>query len=177
MKTHQITGVGPQAPDGSVELFTILPRPFRVTKQWIEQYAAYPSVDDSLTEADDGTLTLVSEPVESSLQLAGVSNAPEAQKKTSAEGSENGSPDGETLKIYVANPVEVVAGKITHVGEAEPDESRHLLLEDNSVVVASGPMLARMLPSVGDYWIMQADGYEYLNPKDVFERKYSLKQQ
>ena len=24
----------------------------------------------------------------------------------------------------------------------------------------------------GDYWVIQPDSYVYLNPKDVFERKY-----
>ena len=33
-------------------------------------------------------------------------------------------------------------------------------------------MCARMIPQVGDYWVIQSDGYVYLNPKDVFERKY-----
>ncbi len=34
-------------------------------------------------------------------------------------------------------------------------------------------MIARMTPQVGDYLVIQEDGYEYLNPKEVFERKYS----
>jgi hypothetical protein len=34
-------------------------------------------------------------------------------------------------------------------------------------------MTARYMPVVGDYWVIQSDGYIYLNPKDVFERKYS----
>jgi hypothetical protein len=34
------------------------------------------------------------------------------------------------------------------------------------------PMLARYVPEVGDYLVTQEDGYEYFNPKDVFERKY-----
>jgi hypothetical protein len=31
-----------------------------------------------------------------------------------------------------------------------------------------------MQPKSGDYLVRQEDGYEYLNPKEVFERKYSL---
>lgn len=33
-------------------------------------------------------------------------------------------------------------------------------------------MTARIEPKVGDYHVKQEDGYCYLNPKDVFERKY-----
>jgi len=34
-------------------------------------------------------------------------------------------------------------------------------------------MIARFEPQLGDYWVIQEDGYVYLNPKEVFERKYS----
>src|ERR1700691_2146243 len=33
-------------------------------------------------------------------------------------------------------------------------------------------MTARYAPKVGDYWVVQSDGYAYLNPAEVFERKY-----
>jgi hypothetical protein len=75
---------------------------------------------------------------------------------------------------YRANPVIVDAFKITHIGEMEPDGSITLMLEDSSFVRASPGMLARMVVVLGDYWVIQSDGYIYLNPKDVFERKYSL---
>jgi hypothetical protein len=38
-------------------------------------------------------------------------------------------------------------------------------------------MMARFKPQPGEYWVRQADGYIYLNPKEVFERKYSPKPQ
>lgn len=34
-------------------------------------------------------------------------------------------------------------------------------------------MISRFIPQAADYWVIQEDGYVYLNPKDVFERKYS----
>jgi hypothetical protein len=79
---------------------------------------------------------------------------------------------------YIANPVEVDAFKITKVNpEADQgDHSRVLKLEDGKHVLADKGMLARMTPTVGDYWVVQSDGYVYLNPKDVFERKYSPKE-
>lgn len=36
-------------------------------------------------------------------------------------------------------------------------------------------MMARYTPVVGDYWVVQEDGYIYLNPRDVFERKYQFR--
>lgn len=39
--------------------------------------------------------------------------------------------------------------------------------------MATAGMLARMNPNVGDYWVIQEDGYVYLNPREVFRRKYS----
>jgi hypothetical protein len=74
---------------------------------------------------------------------------------------------------YIANPVTVEAKRIAKV-MASPDGGRDVLLqlEDNSVFEPSADMLARMTPQPGDYLVTQEDGYVYLNPKDVFERKY-----
>jgi len=74
---------------------------------------------------------------------------------------------------YIANPVEVEAWKIQNITR-RGDGSLNLLLEGASIPeVADLPMLARYIPKVGDYWVIQSDGYVYLNPKEVFERKYS----
>lgn len=48
--------------------------------------------------------------------------------------------------------------------EAGPDNVPHSATEE---------MRARIEPQPGDYMVVQADGYAYLNPKDVFERKYA----
>ena len=76
--------------------------------------------------------------------------------------------------IYRANPVTVYAHQIVDVGDLMPDGSRHCALLDGRNVVATKEMLARMTPAPGDYWVIQMDGYVYLNPKEVFERKYAL---
>lgn len=76
---------------------------------------------------------------------------------------------------YIAQPVEVNAFKITKVGEQTKDGSRWLDLEGMPSSLASPEMMSRMQPVIGDYWVMQSDGYVYLNPKEVFERKYRLK--
>lgn len=72
---------------------------------------------------------------------------------------------------YIARPVEVEAFGITGIGGLH-ETGRVLQLENLETVVATPDMMARMSPTVGDYWVIQSDGYVYLNPKDVFERKY-----
>jgi len=82
---------------------------------------------------------------------------------------------------YIANPVEVDARKILAVGELRNDGSRQITVAPDDPkattlgvadLIADAGMLARMMPVPGDYVVLQADGYLYLNPKDVFERKY-----
>lgn len=80
---------------------------------------------------------------------------------------------------YQANPVIVDAFKIAAVLAVLPTASdptasspATLVLEDSSRVTPTPEMVSRMTPKPGDYWVIQSDGYIYLNPKDVFERKY-----
>jgi hypothetical protein len=73
---------------------------------------------------------------------------------------------------YRANPVEVDAFVITSVGTTDDDGTR-IVLDNGEPVIVTPAMTARELPEVGGYLVTQADGYTYLNPKHVFERKYS----
>lgn len=88
---------------------------------------------------------------------------------------------------YVARPVEVEAFRIAKIEDlqvtvreavsgsnflVEFGIAHILLLENGERVQATEAMQARMTPAVGDYWVIQSDGYIYLNPNDVFERKY-----
>lgn len=75
---------------------------------------------------------------------------------------------------YVANPVEIEAHVIIKVenGGTGAVGIFHLILDDGSKFSPDGGMTSRMNPQVGDYVVTQSDGYVYLNPKDVFERKY-----
>ena len=86
---------------------------------------------------------------------------------------------------YRANPVHIEAHRIVSVGPEVieqigvgtftlPVMRRHLALENGENVHATAEMLSRMTPEAGDYWVIQEDGYTYLNPRAVFERKYSL---
>lgn len=74
---------------------------------------------------------------------------------------------------YVANPVLVDAEIIVGVGPILSDGSIHCALQNGVNFVATKGQIARYIPQEGDYFVRQEDGYEYLNPKAVFERKYS----
>ncbi len=83
---------------------------------------------------------------------------------------------------YQANPVIVQAFKIVEIEGAESTGADlveyHLVVSDGFIrkqVTADPPMCSRMTPAIGDYWVIQSDGYVYLNPKEVFERKYSVR--
>ena len=73
---------------------------------------------------------------------------------------------------HSANPVMVEAHVITRVSSM-PDGCAVLTLDNGFNALASVAMMARFTPAVGDYHVRQQDGYEYLNPKAVFERKYA----
>lgn len=74
---------------------------------------------------------------------------------------------------HIANPVRVSAVQIKFV-EHQQAGGAYLTLVDGSTHAADTGMLARYTPVPGDYLVRQEDGYEYLNPKDVFERKYRV---
>ena len=73
---------------------------------------------------------------------------------------------------YRANPVIVDAFKIVSVKEKPCGLS--VTTEDGKEREGHhDDLFARYAPVAGDYWVIQEDGYEYVNPKAVFERKYS----
>jgi len=74
---------------------------------------------------------------------------------------------------YKANPVIVYAFKIVSVSPETGNGNMHIATDDGQNRQADAPMLSRYSPKAGDYWVIQSDGYEYVNPKEVFERKYS----
>jgi hypothetical protein len=74
---------------------------------------------------------------------------------------------------YIANPVIAEAFKIKSIGPINTDGGRQLILDNESRVTATAEMMARMNPQIDDFWVIQSDGYIYLNPQHVFLRKYS----
>jgi hypothetical protein len=77
------------------------------------------------------------------------------------------------MKItHVANPVRVRA-RVVFETIASDDGNTLLKLDDGTEYIAGPEMTARHTPVTGDYLVEQLDGYIYINPKDVFERKYA----
>ena len=74
---------------------------------------------------------------------------------------------------YRANPVIVDGEIIIECSTINSDGTINLTLQSGRVIKADKGMLARYLPTEGDYFVTQEDGYEYVNPRLVFERKYS----
>jgi hypothetical protein len=74
---------------------------------------------------------------------------------------------------YRANPVLVEAEVITAVDDVQPNGWLMVKLTDGKEHNLNPAMIARYIPKPGDYVVTQSDGYVYLNPKEVFERKYS----
>jgi hypothetical protein len=74
---------------------------------------------------------------------------------------------------YTAKPVIVDAFQILSIGDSDANDSIMCACDDGQSRLATSEMCARMTPSSGDYWVIQPDGYEYLNPKTVFEAKYA----
>lgn len=72
---------------------------------------------------------------------------------------------------HTANPVAVTARAI--LGVSTITEGLMLALDDATSFFASNAMLSRYTPVAGDYLVTQDDGYQYVNPKAVFERKYA----
>ncbi len=76
---------------------------------------------------------------------------------------------------YQANPVVVDALRIISVSTCPRENELDFMCEGEvGARTADAGMLARYTPVAGDYLVIQSDGYRYLNPKDVFERKYRL---
>lgn len=73
---------------------------------------------------------------------------------------------------YIANPVEVEAFVINYVAPAYANGTVPLHLDNGTYVMAGPELTSRYVPVPGDYWVIQSDGYVYLNPKAVLERKY-----
>lgn len=87
--------------------------------------------------------------------------------------------------LYIANPVKVTGLKITDVQPLTGLEGSDVELIPNGLVftislengteaLVTSSMAGNQPPVVGDYFTVQTDGYAYVNPKDVFERKYRL---
>lgn len=78
---------------------------------------------------------------------------------------------------FIANPVSVEAHQIVEINVFH-DTLRErkmpvLKLDDGTTFTPTDEMLSRIIPRPGDYVVKQEDGYTSINPRAVFERKYS----
>jgi hypothetical protein len=73
---------------------------------------------------------------------------------------------------HTARPVLVEAHAIEDIEQPTSETGFTAVLANGKRVALTPPMMARYTPVIGDYIVTQEDGYVYVNPKDVFERKY-----
>lgn len=175
MIQHEITGLGPVNPDGSVKLFTRLPAPFIVTKEWLAEQGKFPAVGDILEVNTSLALRLVTEAQAAEDEISEQPNADGTQKKSDGVKESGSGSDPSPFKAFQGKPVIVHAAEITGIDPADADGDVVIIFADDSGKLATPEMMSRITPKIGDYWVMasQADGmYEYLNPKEVFEAKY-----
>lgn len=87
----------------------------------------------------------------------------------------NNQRENEMNFTHQANPVKVNARQIFAVHFQDPDGLYPVSMMDGQPAEPmTEAMVARYFPSAGDYIVTQEDGYVYVNPREVFERKYSL---
>ncbi len=81
---------------------------------------------------------------------------------------------------YVYKPIRVRGFKIIEIYKDNIEfyddgtPAMQLTLENGDVKVTQQGMCSRITPKIGDYWVIQPDGYEYLNPAAVFEGKFEV---
>lgn len=182
-KVHQITGVGPQnTATGSVDLFTVLAKPFTVTKEWLEAQDRYPGVGDDLVEAVDGTLTLAvpdAVPDDAQKKTDG-----ETSLETSSPASSTGLSAGSELpqvpgmiveRVYVANPVEVSAVSIVDAGPSYIDEETNATKVNLALENGVNATTTLLQPVAGDYAMRLPDNTQVWVPKALFEAFFTAK--
>ena len=164
MKQHQITGVGPTAPDGSVKIFTVAPQPLHVDSDTLAAWGAHPQVGDTVQEDEDGALSLNAGAT--ATEAEGEDEAKKADGSaaagTGSEPSPNPSPDAQApapetqppqpplpLPQYTANPYVVSAGQITAV------DGSVATLENGETVDIHKEILGTI--GVGDYWVIDQE--------------------
>lgn len=73
---------------------------------------------------------------------------------------------------HVALPVRVSAVQIQSFAEDQPPKALDVIDEHGIRHTITEEMMSRYSPVEGDYIVTQEDGYVYINPREVFERKY-----
>lgn len=165
MKQHTITGLGPMQPtDTTMKIFTVLANPFIVSSEWLEEQGKAPAVGDIIEVNDKGELKLVTEE--------------QAAKEEAEEEPEEGAiaNDASPFKNYQSKPITFKAAQIKDVREAEGLVI--LTFEDGSDKTATPEVLSHVIPSTGDYWVIELNNEgvieEYVIPQALFEAQTLL---
>lgn len=75
---------------------------------------------------------------------------------------------------YLANPAIVEAFKIVVIHWSDAfNRDVNVILDSGQTVTVTRESIARINLKVGDYWVVESDGFAYLIPAEVFEKKYS----
>ena len=74
---------------------------------------------------------------------------------------------------YQANPIVVEAFSISAISPVAKDGSATLTLANGETVTASGELVARTGPTVGDYWVIAKDDEADVLSRAEFQRKYT----
>lgn len=192
IKVHQVTGVGPVGPDGSVQVFTVMPLPLTFSADWLATQWKVPEVGDDIVE-QDGVFTLaINDEEETAIDVktaadaktaqdaadavaaqAAQAQADAAQKKTDSGASPSGSepsiagspPSQAPLPYYVAKPETVRAGKIMAI------DGTTLTLE-NGETKPFVPFPEGTPPlQTGDFWVTDGS-YTWVMPAGMFDSKF-----
>lgn len=77
---------------------------------------------------------------------------------------------------HIARPVRVYASQIVELAQEQDGVLRQQVVvartADDAIHRLTIDMIARHNPKPGDYIVEQEDGYVYVSPREVFERKY-----
>jgi hypothetical protein len=75
--------------------------------------------------------------------------------------------------IYQANPIRLVAARVTGLGGQDANGSRSVKLDDGRTIIAIKHMQGAVYLRVGDYHITPDEGISYFMPAEEFRRKFS----
>lgn len=74
---------------------------------------------------------------------------------------------------YQANPVIVEAHTVISIDGPDICGYNHLLLDNETLLKLDDPIIPCTQPQIGDYVVTRANGHVSVEPKAMFEHKYS----
>lgn len=169
MKTYQITGLGPIGEDGSVDVFTILPKPFHLTPAQAEQFAAQLVPGNDITQLEDGTFTVAQPDYVQPEDVEGDGKVDEPAEKKSEDGSQSSS-TASPFRYRAKHEVDAFAV----VAVTPTDDNGFVVKLDNSEELhLTAEEAERQTPKVGDYLVRYGDELEHFIDGESFTTLYT----